>query len=114
MTALRTPNTMTGLHLLSTWAVGIFNGCAKNEHPVPSSLTYGMLTLASGVQILQSVGPLSNAAKPPRPYGMAGIVATAPMIVGSIFGSGFLFGRTVRYLEDEGAKRGGVRIRFSP
>ena len=82
----------------STWATGVLNGYQK-ENPIPASYKYTIMSLTGTINIVKALGSQSI------PIASPGILIPSlfigvPLITGSVFCVGTMFGKTVRHLQD--------------
>lgn len=84
---------------ISTWAVGIINGYQHKENRLPASYKYGIISLASGLNIIKALGRQSIPIANPNSL-LIGLFVGIPFIAGSMFCTGNMLGKSIRHLSD--------------
>ncbi len=82
----------------STWATGVLNGYQK-ENPIPASYKYTIMGITGGVQIVKGLGSQPTLILKPALL-LPTLFIGVPLITGSVFCVGTMFGKTVRHLQD--------------
>ncbi len=82
----------------STWATGVLNGYQK-ENPIPASYKYTIMGITAAVNVVKALG--SQTTPIPKPALLLPTLCIGvPLITGSVFCVGTMFGKSVRHLQD--------------
>lgn len=89
--------------LFSTWASGALNGYQHKDDGIPASYKYTIMSLTT---ILNMGKVLANQPVPlPRTNNLLfSLFIGVPFITGSVFCTGNMIGKSVRYLEEKNTK----------
>jgi hypothetical protein len=89
----------------STWAVGIINGYQYKENKLPSSYTYGIISIATGINIIKALGRSQTLPSMGPGILLSGLFIGIPLITGSVFCTGNMIGKSIRHMSDMESKK---------
>jgi hypothetical protein len=85
----------------STWAVGIINGYQPKENKLPASYKYGIMSIATGINIIKALGRSQTLPSMRPGILLSGIFIGIPLITGSVFCTGNILGKSIRHINDK-------------
>ncbi len=88
----------------STWAVGIINGYQRKENKLPTSYKYGIMSIATGINIIKAIGRSQTLPSMRPGVLLSGIFIGIPLITGSVFCTGNMVGKSIRHMNDMESK----------
>jgi hypothetical protein len=95
---------MAYIPAFSTWATGVFNGYQHKDNGIPNSYKYTVMSLSTVMHMIKVLGSQPNPL--PRTNNLLfSLFVGVPFLVGSVFCTGDMMGKSIRYLEDKNTKK---------
>ncbi len=88
------------LGIFSTWSTGLFNGFSLPEKGLPTGYKYGMMGLTSGLCMVNAIARMDLEQTRYMSRYLPGTVVAIPMMVGAVFCTGHVLGKSTRHAWD--------------